>query len=410
MVSHSKVLRDRLEGQRSRIIYKDRSKQGFCQTFSTVDSARLEGYSPSMCLMDEVHAWPDNTVYNAIKTGVGARLNPLMLIITTAGSNNAGFCTEYLNYHKNVLDEKIEDDNSVGFIYQIDSFDDLSDPKNWVKSNPSIGIINSLEDLKITFNQSKYSYADKHDFCTKHLNIFVDTPDVWIPQEDVSPCFKDIDIETFKGRDCYVGMDLSKTTDLTSISFLFPPIEEDPNICIYTIFFMADRQGNIIRKNGKDMTQWIKSGYITKCDSKVIDINQIYGKIIELSNKFNIVSISYDPYNSPELVSRLKEYGLYCAPFSQTATKFNAPLKIMETKIYEGNLKFIKNPCMLWQFGNVVLYVDGNANIKIVKNKQNDSVDGIVAAAMAVGGYIEGTFGQEVMGLNAYSNIINALS
>jgi phage terminase large subunit-like protein len=164
---------------------------------------------------------------------------------------------------------------------------------------------------------------------------------------------------------------------------------------------MANMPGNTIRKSGKDLSNYIFDGYVTKCNSKTIDLDLIYEKIIELSTRFNIVSIQYDPYNSPVLVSRLKEYGLNCEKFQQSASRFNAPLKMLEEMIYNKQIK-MKNPVLLWNFSNIVLYVDGNANIKIVKNKQNDSVDGCVALAMAVGGWLIGQFGEELLGIQQY--------
>jgi phage terminase large subunit-like protein len=164
---------------------------------------------------------------------------------------------------------------------------------------------------------------------------------------------------------------------------------------------MAGMEGNKIRKNGKDLSNYLFDDWITKCETRTIDLNMIYDKIIELSTHFNIISFQYDPANAPVLVARLKDYGINCELFRQTAWKFNAPMKILEDMIYNKKIK-MKNPCLLWNFSNIVLWVDGNANIKIIKNKQNDSVDGCVALAMAVGGWVQNVYGDEIMGLQSY--------
>jgi phage terminase large subunit-like protein len=405
MLTHTPALRSRLLGQRNRIIFSDNKRQGFCEIFSTVEPARLEGFSPSMCILDEIHGFTNGDIFNAIKTGIGARQNPLLLLITTAGNRNASFCNDYLTYHKNVLDNKIEDSTVFSLIYQPDPTDDLKDVECWYKANPSLGVINTLEDLKKTFNQAQYSYVDKFNFITKHLNIFFDTPDVWIPEEDIVPSFKNMILEDYKNRDCFIGMDLSSNTDLTSIVLLFPPTDEDKYHTVFPLFYMANRPGNFVRKNGKDLSYWIRQGHIIKCDGKVINLDQIYEKIVELSQEFNIISITYDKYNTPQLVSRLQEQGINCINFEQTTKRFNAPLKILESFIYEDKIRFFNNPCMLWNFANVVLYIDSNNNIKVMKNKQNDSVDGIVALGMAFGGFIETTYGIELIGLKQYMNV-----
>ena len=404
MITHTPALRKRLIGQRSRIIFSSNNRQGFCEIFSSCEPSRLEGFSPSMCILDEIHGFTDGAVFDAVKTGIGARENPLMMLVTTAGNKNASFCADYLRYHKNILDGKIEDEKVFALIYQPDVDDDLSDPACWIKANPALGVINKLEDLMGTFNQAQYSYLDKFNFITKHLNIFYDTPDVWFPEETLRPLFIKYDIDKLAGRDCFVGMDLSRNTDLTAVVLTFPPVEENEKFIVYPLFFMANRPDNIIRKNGRDLGQWIRQGFITKCDSKVVDMNLIYDKIIELSEKLNIVAIAYDKYNAPQLVSRLQEAGFGCENFEQSAKRFNAPLKTLETFVYEDKIRFVENPCMLWNFANVVLYIDTNANIKITKNKQNDSVDGVVALGMSIGSYITSKYGEELIGLRTYLN------
>ena len=404
IINHSPDLFKRLKIHRNKIVFADDRKQGFAQIFSTIESTRLEGYGSSLTIADEIHAWPNANVMNAIRTGQGARLNPLIISISTAGSNEFGFCKEYLLRHQNTLEGNINDEHILGMLYMPDSTDDLSNPEIWIKSNPSLHVVNSLEDLKIQFEQSKYSYADKYFFLTKNLNIFLDSADVWIPQDDLAPHFKKLNIEDYYGRDVYIGVDLSSTVDLTGIVLLFTPTEDDPMYTAYPIFYMADRPNNMIRKNGKDLSPWIKRGHIIKCDGKVIDLDQIYEKLIELSTKFNIISISYDKYNSPQLIARLQEQGISCNNIEQNARRFNAPMKIIETYVYEDKIQFFDNPCLLYMFSNVVIYIDSNNNIKPMKNRNNDSTDGVVALAMAVAGFIDSKYGIELIGLKQYLN------
>jgi phage terminase large subunit-like protein len=351
-----------------------------------------------MAIADELHGYANGDVINALRTGTGARINSMIFIISTAGANTQSYCNEYLKHHQSILEGKIDDDTLFGMLYMPDVEDKMSDPEIWVKSNPALNYIISLDDLKTSFYAAQYSYRDQFFFLTKHLNIFADSPDVWVPEEYLSPLFEDFDETPLYGKDAHIGMDLSKNTDLSSIVLYI----NDGDIS-YAIpyFWMADMENNVIRPNGRDLFPWITDGYITKCKTKTIDLDLIYDKIVELSTQFNIVSLQYDPYNSPVLVSKLKEYGLNCEKFQQNASRFNSPLKSIEEMIYNKKIK-MKNPVLLWNFQNVVLYVDSNANIKIVKNKQNDSVDGCVALAMSIGGWIQSTYGDEIMGLNSY--------
>lgn len=401
IVTHSPALHGRLVGQRSKIIFKDQEKQGFCQTFSTLDPARLEGYSPQCAICDEAHNYNDNAIPQAIKTGFGARMNPMLFIISTAGASHKKFLQEYIQTCKANLDGTLVDYSTFPMIFQPDTDDDLKDMNCWVKANPALEYILSLDDLEIAFTQAKNSKADQYFFITKQLNLFADSPSVWISEDELMPVFDNFFDETpLIGRDCYLGADLSKNTDLSSVVAYFPEQGDEPAYAI-PYFFMANRPENTVRKNGKDLSNYLYDNWITKCDTKTIDLDLIGDKILELAQKFNVISFSYDPYNAPILVARLKENGMNCEKFAQNATKFGTPLKMLEEKVYKRAIK-MKNPCLLWNFQNVVLYVDGNGNIKIVKNKQLDSVDGVVALGMAIGGWVQAIYGDEIIGLNQY--------
>ncbi len=385
---HSPALEKRLKGQRNRIVFKDSSKQGFCEVMSTAEPARLEGASPSSAIFDEIHEFPDAAVYNSIKTGVGARTNPFLLSITTAGNKNAAFCKEYLLYHKNVLRGKIEDETVVSMIFQPDPQDPQGEEETWMKSNPSLGEINSIEDLRKAFNKAQYSIQDKFFFITKHLNLFWDTPTIWIPISVLDPLFGKWDLEKFRGRNCYLGMDLSRNNDLASLCFVFPPDENFEDYYVFPLFFLPGREENMTRTNGLDLTQWIREGHIIKCESKVLDLDLVYEKILEYSKVFNIVKIEYDPFNAVQLTTRLAESGFVCEEFKQNTMHFNLPIKEIESLVYKGQMKFWGNPVLLWNFENVILWFDTNNNVKITKNKQNDAVDGVVSLAMGLGGYL----------------------
>lgn len=408
MVSHTPELRKMLIGQRSRIIFKDYGKQGFAQVFSSVEPARLDGLNVSFAVIDESHNYDNSDILNVMRTGTGARLNPLIVLITTAGSKNKAFLAEYVNQHKNILDQTVTDDTMFSLLYMPDVGDKLGDPTVWVKSNPSLDIINSSEHLKMAFEKAKHSFSDKYAFFTKHLNVFFDDAATWIPEEYLRPLFIDFDEYKYRGRECWIGMDLSKTSDMSSIVMTIP-IPEEKITYVVPYFWLADRQENLIRKNGRDLMPWISSGHIIKCDSKTIDMNLIYEKIISIAKDFDVISIQYDPYNSFELITRLKEYGLNCEIYKQNASKFNGPLKLIEEMVYNKRLILKNNPVLLNNFANIILYVDQNANIKINKNKQSDYVDGCVSLAMSIGGYLENRYGSEVMGLTSYVDTIRSI-
>lgn len=406
IILNTSALRPRLIGQRYRIIFDQRKNKsmGFCEIMSAVDPARLHGYRPTMAIIDEIHGFKDGKAVDAIRSGIEKTFNSLMLVITTAGNKDYPYCQEYLEYHKKILEGSFVNETAFGLIYQIDPEDDIADSNCWIKSNPSLGTLLNIEDMEKSFNNAIHSLETRYEFYTMRLNIFWETPDTWIPEDVLAPCFKDIDMTKLAGRECWVGMDLSRTSDLTSIVLFFYIEEEDKFISI-PYFWFANRPKDEQRKNGRSLTTWIRDGLITKCKTQVIDLDQVFEKILELNANFSIQCVYYDRYNAIHLNQKLKDAGIPCQEFPQTAMRFNAPLKMLEQFIYEQRISFANNPVLLWNFSNVVLYPDANANIKIDKKRQMDAVDGVVALAMSMGGFIESKYGEEILGLNQYLNI-----
>jgi phage terminase large subunit-like protein len=361
---------------------------------------RLDGYSPSYVLIDEYHTHPTDEILKVMKSGIGARKNPIINIITTAGFDLNKPCFSYRQGVINLLKEEIIDDSLFGIIFTLDSSDDYTDSSTWIKANPALGQIQSLDDMEIEFNQAKITPSLLNNFLTKNLNLWISNEDTWIPEDDLDPVFNDeISIEDFKGEDCYIGIDLSSTRDLTSFVLLF---NKDDKFYAFPRFFMANNPSKKIRKGGIDLSQWISRGLITECKTKTVDYDLMYEEISKWTENYNIVMAGYDPYNSNLIIPRIEALGITCTKVPQTAAAFNFPLKYLEKLIYDRNIT-LKSPVLKWNFRNVVLYTDGNENIKIMKNKSKDSVDGVVSLGMSMGMWLQVNFDPERMAIEAYT-------
>jgi len=387
IIGKSPALRKRLETQRYLIKFKDRTKGGYSKILSS-NANRLDGYSPSMALIDECHAMGNHDIFNVIKSGTLARENPLIIIITTAGFNTSSMAYDLFETGKKTLNGEIDDDSFFYMLFTLDDGDDWKDPECWIKANPSIGETIDLDDLLIEYNQSKNLPTQLNNFLTKNLNIFTNEGEQWIADEILRARFRDsIDWDRFKGKTCYAGIDLSSTRDLTALSLSFP---EDDKIYTKTIFFTANNPSKRIRKNGIDLLPWIREGLIIESKTSTIDYDLLFKYISMLREDYNIECLYYDKFNSAMLIPRVQqELGIVCESFDQTAKRFNEPLKYLEKLIYDGKWYGDKNPVMLWNFRNVVLYIDGNNNIKIIKNKSLDSVDGVVSLTMSIGAFLD---------------------
>jgi phage terminase large subunit-like protein len=386
IVKSSPALHKRLEVQRNRIIFKDRERIGSCEVVPAIED-RLEGLNPTSCILDEVHTYDSPQKFNVIKNALGTKKNPMLFLISTAGNDENSFCAELVNTGKNVLNGLSEDDRFFYLLYHIENGDDWKDEKCWIKANPGLGTILSSQVLKDQLKTSISLPSSRFDFVTKRMNIFRNDEVQWIPDDMLFKVTQKYDESILEKQECYIGIDLSSTRDLTAVVCLFLI---KGKFYVKPYFFFANNEEKIYRKNGININNWVDSGHIIKCQSSTIDYELLYEKIIEISQKYDIRAIYYDKFNSALLIPKIQiQLGNICKSFNQTAMSFNQPLKYLEKMIFDGEIEMGDNPVLVWNVRNAVLYIDGNENIKIMKNKSKDSVDGIVALGMAMGAYID---------------------
>lgn len=352
---------------------------------------KADGWGCSFNIADEQAAFPNKKLLNNIKSGMRRRNNPLIFQISTAGYNKDYPFFEDVEIGKRVLDGKEELDNSLFFIFQLDNEEEIHKPEAWIKSNPSLGTLLRVESLEEDYKKSKKYPSEWDEFLIKNLNYYYsDTQETWIDDDILKSNFKDFKIEDFKGCNAYCGLDLSKNRDITAFALIF---EKNKHLYGFVEYYYPDgkHNKNTIRKNGIDLQKWINEGYIIDIKKRIIDLDYIFKRIEYYSKLFNIISIGYDPYNAIQLIERIKlDLGVVCTPFKQNPFTFNEPTKEIERLIFDNNMTFHKNPVTRWMFRNV--YIDKNLknnNIKPEKNKQGDSIDGVIALTMGVGQYME---------------------
>jgi phage terminase large subunit-like protein len=399
ILNNSPAIQSRLRAMQYEIRFKDRNSVGFMKPVPAIDPDRLDGYSPSSAILDEVHAYRDAKRYEVVTSGQGARLDPITLMITTAGTLVDSFCNVMVENCKSILRGEAKDDSMFTLLYTLDEDDDYNDRSLWIKANPSEGEIVTLDYLEQEYQKTINIPSLLPNFLTKHLNIFTGGSEVWIAEEKLSRANVPYFITRTPKQDIYLGLDLSSTRDLTSLVGI---LEEDRKFDAIPWFWLPNNSEMLFRKGGVNLMNWIREGYITHCQTETIDYDMIYDKIIEIDQEYNIVALGYDPFNSDLILPRLIDYGINTYKFPQTASAFNFPLKYLEKMILERQMSFGKNPVLLWNFRNVVLYIDGNNNIKIMKNKSRDSVDGAVSLGMALGGWLAYNLDPEKANIAAY--------
>ena len=342
---------------------------------------KQDGLNTHCAVIDEYHAHPTDEAYNVIRSSMGARVQPMLFTITTAGFKIQSPCYRHRQHCVNVLSGRIKDDDLFSVIYTLDETDDWKDPTIWAKANPNWGVSVQPRFLEQSLTEAKQSGTKEVEFKTKLLNIWTDAADVWITDEDWRNIL--VDNDEAEG-DCYAGLDLASVGDFTALSLFWPK-----TMFMKTVYFLPEAAIN--RRNdqsGDSIRQWAKDGHIITTPGNVQDYELIYMKILELADNYDISVLAYDKWNSNQLIINLERAGVNCAPYRQTISYMSPPTKEIERLIRNRTLIYQTNPVTRWMIANVMLEKTAEGNIKINKKKSGDKVDGPVSMVMALGAWM----------------------
>lgn len=348
------------------------------------DSTKLDGPNPSTFVLDEYHAAKNNSLKAVLESGQGTRDNPLEIIITTAGFDKLGPCYELRTTGTEILKDLKEDDSFFIAIYSLDEADDWKDEKVWVKSNPNLEVTVKPAYLKKEIRKAINTPSDEVNVKTKNLNVWCDAETVWIPDHYIMNASQNISFERFYGKDCWMGIDLSSTSDLTCSCFMFPTDEKYFFKVKYYLPEVALREKRFKELYG----EWRRQGLITITPGNVTDYDYILNDILDLKNKIYIQNIGYDSWNATQFTINAEERGLPMEPFSQALGNFNRPTKEMERLILSGNAVIDNNQINRHCFRNVVMSRDRNGNTKPSKQFEEKKIDGVIAMIEALGTYL----------------------
>ena len=347
------------------------------------DYGTLDGLNPSCAIIDEFHAHKSSGVYDVIVSAMGARLQPLLFIITTAGFDKTGPCFQERRTCINILRGIIEDEYTFAAIYTQDSEEEWDVSDMWIKSNPNMDISVRKEYIEERVHAAKNNTSEMVNVKTKNLNMWVDAADVWISDEKWRCSSFRKDVDWLKGKSCYGGLDLSNTGDITSFALLF---NEDEKYQIITFNWIPkDTMIERFRKENISYPDWERRGYIYATDGNVIDRSFVEKTIVDLSFQYDIKSIAYDRYDANETVIRLTDQGLIMNPFGQGFISMSQPTKMFEELVLTKKLEHFGNPVLRWAVSNVEIRRDPAGNIKPDKGKSRQKIDPVVASIMALG-------------------------
>jgi phage terminase large subunit-like protein len=356
------------------------------------DSDTEDGLNPHVVIVDEYHAHKTNELISVMQSGMGARRQPLLWIITTAGTDiNSPCYQEERSLVIKILERTIDivPENVWGIIYSIDENDDWTDENVWIKSNPNLGISVSWKYLRERVAEALASPAKQNDVKTKNFNVWCQSVTRWILDESWMECAGEVNEVSLVKRSCFAGLDLSASQDITAIAYYFPPVSAGEKGKLIARFFIPE--DNLIDRERRDQvpySYWVEKKLIYTTPGNVIDYDYIEQQIKIDSEKFRVEEVAYDPWKAQEIVNHLSEVGFTMVPINQRFSGMSGFTDTFEKKVLGKEFDHGGNPVLRWMMSCTEVKSDRQGNSMPMKPRRESTgkrIDGIVASIMAVG-------------------------
>ena len=361
------------------------------------DEKTLDGLNPHCLLIDELHKHKTRALLDVLDTAMGARRQPLLWIITTAGDDAPeSVYAQENDYAVKVLEGVQADDSFFAYIATIDKGDRWDDPAVWIKANPNLGISVKLDDLERQARKAKQSPSAQAAFKRLRLNV----------RSAVAE--RAIDMETWKrntsgrwdpdkheGATCWGGLDLSSKIDISAWVKLFAPDERGVLKLAARFWMPADTLEERADRDRMPYRRWVDEGWIEPTVGNVIDHGEIKAAVLNDAQRFNIRSIAYDPWNATQLGVELNEHGVEALEFIQGLRSYTAPTKELQALLQSGRLDHGDNPVLAMMASNMKVQRDKNLNEMPHKMHSTGRIDGMTALIMAIGRWM-GTDGDDL--------------
>lgn len=362
------------------------------KTFSTLkmgsgDKKGKFGQRPSVILFDELHEQDSEIIYDALKTSLGKKENPLMFCTTTAGWNRSSICFRQYEIAKDIISGKKQDDSFFALIYEADKDCDYKDEKNWHLANPNIDVSISKSIYEQEIIEIENDPTALNRFLRDRLNIWTTQESRWLDISDWEKCKLDYTEKDLLGRTCYGGYDGSYQNDLSSFSLVFPPIKDDEPYKTLTYSWVPEE--SIERRSREDKTlysYWHKQGWLEATPGAFIDQEFIMKKIKELTGKFDIKSVAYDQHGSEVVKLGLEKMGIEFIFAGKGFGFWTAPMKEFYRMMLTKEIAHRGKPdCVLsWCLDNLVVKTAPSGDLMPMKEKCREKIDSAVALITAL--------------------------
>lgn len=385
MAEHNPALRERFGLQvLANALYVPSTNSTF--QAKSAEGSTLDGLNTHLAVVDELHAHKTRAVYDVVETSLGKRRSSLLWCITTAGFDTSGICYEVRTMCTKVLSRLADDETQFAIIYTIDDVDDWSSMEALEKANPNWGVSVRPEVITSLLQKAKTLPSAINNFKTKHLDVWCSARSAWLDMRAWKRCeTTGLELSDFEGQPCFIGLDIGSKSDLTVKTYLFP-FEEDGKDK-YALFCECWLPSKAIETStNSQYSGWVRSGYIQETDGAMTDLNVIEESIREDLSRFDVQTVTYDPWQATQIATSLSDEGAPMLECRFTVQNVSDPMKTLEALVIDGRIVHDGNPVMAWMMGNVEARIDAKDNIFPRKERHENKIDGAVAAILALRG------------------------
>lgn len=334
------------------------------------NSNSLDGLNAHLVVIDELHSIQDRNLYEVMKQSQSARTQPLLIMITTAGTHRGTIFDDLYEYACNVVDGNFEDDNFLPIMYELDHKAEYKLPDCWQKANPALGVSKKVEDIERKVARAKNNMNDLTGILTKDFNIREVTNNAWLTFEAINN-EATFDIKDFAGWYAIGGADLSITTDLSCATLLFIDPETEIRYVHQMYWLPQDNLQKRVEEDKIPYNKWHEQGYLRLCSGNTIVYSDITDWFLEMLNEYDITPlwIYYDNYSARYWVDEMEGYGFKMIRTQQGAKTLSLPMQNMGADLEKHKINYNNHPILKWCLTNTGVETDRNGNIVPIKNQ-----------------------------------------